>query len=79
MFKCLILIYKYCVRFKPIVGEIKSVKDLMTVPWTETAFELFLHCLSHETFNWLAEKCLGDKKSKICLIKIAVAYALGEE
>lgn len=49
------------------------------VPWTETDFGLFLHCLSHKTFNWLAEKCLGDKKSKICLIKIAVANALGEE
>ena len=49
------------------------------VPWTETAFGLFLHCPSHETFNWLAEKCLVDKKSKICLIKIAVANAFGEE
>ena len=51
----------------------------MTVPWTETAFELFLHCLSHETVNWLAEKCLGDKKSKIRLTKVAAANALDEE
>ena len=97
MLKCLILIYRNCVRFKSIVGEIESVKDSMTVPWTEPTllttlrkyelkdlfrpdeFGLFLQCLSHETFNWRAQKCSDDKKSKIRLTRMAPPNVLGEK
>ena len=88
-----ILIYRNCVRFKPLC---KSVKVSMTAPWTKTTlptilskyelkdifnadeFGLFYQCLPDKTFNLGSEMCSGGKKSKIRLTGMA-ANALGEK
>ena len=80
-FECSILFFRYCFRFRLILGENKSIEKFMMALWTETTLSTFskykLICITQMNldsfFNVGSVKCSGGKKSMICLTGMAAA------